>query len=129
MGNTYIEARYTTQVGNITVEYNPSTKYHKIKFDGNVIGKFTVESAAHKRAKEIKKEFDNIPNIDERLTNAKREIEEVCKKYNVNLTDEFNEGSVYVEIQWKTSKRSTSGRSKEIYVPIVIEKTIFTKNK
>lgn len=122
-----IEATYTTQIGDVTVEYNPSTKYHEVKFDGNVIGNFTVESAAHKRAKEIKKQFDDIPNIDERLTNAKREIEEVCKKYNVNLTDEFNEGSVYVEIQWKTDKRSTSGRFKEINVQTVIEKTIFKR--
>lgn len=122
-----IEATYTTQIGDVTVEYNPSTKYHEVKFDGNVIGNFTVESAAHKRAKEIKKQFDDIPNIDERLTNAKREIEEVCKKYNVNLTDEFNEGSVYVEIQWKTGKRSTSGRFKEINVQTVIEKTIFKR--
>lgn len=124
-----IEATYTTQIGNVTVEYNPSTKYHEVKFDGNVIGNFTVESAAHKRAKQIQKEFDDIPNIDERLANAKREIEEVCKKYNVNLTDEFREGNVYVEVQWKTGKRSTSGRFKEIDVPLAIEKTIFTKHK
>ena len=124
-----IEATYTTQIGNVTVEYNPNTKYHEVKFDGNVIGKFTVESAAHKRAKQIKKQFDDIPNIDERLANAKREIEEVCKKYNVNLTDEFREGNVYVEVQWKTGERSTSGRFKQIDVQLAIEKTIFTKHK
>ena len=124
-----IEATYTTQIGNVTVEYNTDTKYHEVKFDGNVIGKFTVETAAHKRAREIKIKFDGIPNIDERLTNAKREIEEVCKKYNVSLTDEFREGDIYVEIQWKTGKRSASGRFKRIDVPLIIEKTIFTKYK
>lgn len=122
-----VEATYKTQIGNVTVEYNTDTKYHEVKFNGNVIGKFTVETAAHKRAKEIKIKFDGIPNIDERLTNAKREIEEVCKKYNVNLTDEFREGGVYVEIQWKTGNRSTSGRFKQIDVPLAIEKTIFKR--
>lgn len=119
---------YQTQIGTLTVDYNPTTKYHEIVYSGNVIGKFTVESAAYKRAADIKKEFDNIPNIEERLNNAKREIEEVCKKYNVCLTDGFNEDDPYVAIYWKTDKRnSLTGRSMSIKTPMVIEKTIFGK--